>query len=93
MIQVTLALSGTMRDYFDQDQYRLEFPDGATLGDLMVRIGREHGAGLSGSIWKREEHRFRGAVVIMIGSRAVKDRATPLRNGQTVKVFKAVVGG
>ena len=29
----------------------------------------------------------------MVGSKAVKDRATPLRDGQTVKVFKAVVGG
>jgi len=93
MIQVTLALSGTLREYFDEPEYLVELPDGATLGDLLVRIEEDHGARLTGSIWNRSEHRFRGAMVLMIGARAVKDRAMLLRAGQTVKVFKAVVGG
>jgi sulfur carrier protein ThiS len=93
MIRVTLAISGTMREYFDQEEYPMELPEGATLGDFLVRIGQDHEARLSGPIWNRVEHRFRGAVVLMVGSKAVKDRATPLRDGQTVKVFKAVVGG
>jgi molybdopterin converting factor small subunit len=93
MILVTLEVPGTMREHFDQEAYHLEFPDGATLGDLLVRIGQDHGERMGPSIWNRAENRFRGAVVIMIGTRAVKDRATPLQDGQTVKVFKAVVGG
>jgi hypothetical protein len=93
MIRVTFAVSGTMREYFDQEEYRLELPDGANLGDLLARIGQDHGARLTESIWKREDHRFRGAVVLMVGTKAVKDRAMTLVDGQTVKAFKAVVGG
>ena len=93
MIRVTLAVSGTMREHFAQEEFRLEFPEGATLGDLLARIGQDHGERLGTTIWNRAEQRFRGAVVIMAGTRAVKDRATLLQDGQTLKVFKAVVGG
>jgi molybdopterin converting factor small subunit len=92
MIRVTLLSSGPMLDYFGEREL-LELPDGATLGDLLERIGAEHGERLAGSIWNRKEGRFRGPVVIMVGGRAVKDRATPLQDQAQVNLIKAVVGG
>lgn len=93
MIQVTLEMAGNLQEPFGQAVYQVELPDGANLGDLLVRIEAYLGGRPVGSIWNWTEHRFRGAVVLMIGSRAVKDRATLLRDGQVVKAFKAVVGG
>jgi molybdopterin converting factor small subunit len=92
MIQVTLQAQGTLEEVFGPAAC-CELADGATLGDLLDRIDAEHGERLAGTIWNRREKRFRGPVVIMLGRRAVKDRATPLRDRQVVSLFKAVVGG
>jgi molybdopterin converting factor small subunit len=92
MIRVRLEPCGPLREAFGAPEYEYDLPDGASLGDLLDRIGAEHGERLA-SIWNQRERRFRGPVVIMTGTRVVKDRSTPLRDRQTVSLYKAVVGG
>ena len=93
MIQVLLHGAGTMAECFGAAEQRLDLPDGATLGDLLLRIEQDHGERLAGSVWNWKEHRFRGPVVIMSGSRVLRDRATALRDQQKVTFTRAVVGG
>ena len=95
MITVTLQAMGPMREYFPGPDQELEFPDGATLGDLLDRIEADHGERLSGSssIWNRQARKFRGPVVIKAGSRVVTARTAPLQDRQVVSLFKALVGG
>jgi len=92
MIHVLLEPRGPLQTVFGAPEFAYELPDGATLGDLLDRIGAEHGERLE-SMWNLRERRFRGPVVIMAGARVVRDRATPLRDRQRVSLFKAVVGG
>jgi molybdopterin converting factor small subunit len=92
MITITLEARGTLAEVFGPETC-YELADGATLGDLLDRIDREHGERLAQTIWNRRERRFRGPVVIMAGQRAVKDRATPLGDRQVVSLYKALVGG
>jgi molybdopterin converting factor small subunit len=92
MIHVLLQPCGPLQAVFGAPELAFELPDGATLGDLLDRIGAEHGERLE-SAWNLRERRFRGPVVIMTGARVVKDRSTPLRDRQTVSLFKTVVGG
>ena len=82
-----------MRDYLGEEPHAVHLPEGATLGDLLVRIEQEFKEQLTGSIWNWEEHRFRGPVVIVLGHRIVKDRTTPLQDQQEVSFHKALVGG
>lgn len=93
MIRVSLRAAGPMRECFGSAELDLDLPDGATLGDLLLRIEQDHGERLAGSIWNWREHRFRGPVVIMSGSRVLRDRAMALRDQQQVTFTKAVVGG
>jgi len=93
LIRVVLQACGPLRETFGAPELGFELADGATLGDLLDRIGADHGERLAGSLWNLRERRFRGPVVIMAGSRAVKDRATPLHDQQVVRLYKAVVGG
>ena len=94
MITITLQATGPMREYFPGPDLELEFPDGATLGDLLDRIGADHGERLAGStIWNRQARKFRGPVVIRIGSQVVTARTAPLRDRQVVSLIKALVGG
>jgi molybdopterin converting factor small subunit len=92
MIRVRLQPCGPLVEAFGAPEFAYDLADGASLGDLLDRIGAEHGERL-GSIWNLRERRFRGPVVIMSGAKALKDRATPLRDQQTVSLYKAVVGG
>lgn len=92
MIRVLVLPCGPLAQVFGAPEIAFDLPDGATLGDLLERIGAEHGERLA-SIWNQRERRFRGPVVIMTGAKAIKDRATPLRDQQTVSLYKAVVGG
>jgi len=92
MIRVLLQPCGPLQAAFGAPELVFELPDGATLGDLLDRIGSGHGERL-GALWSVRERRFRGPVVIQADARAVKDRATPLRDGQAVKLHKAIVGG
>jgi molybdopterin converting factor small subunit len=92
MIRVLLQPLGPLQEAFGAPEFQYELPDGASLGDLLDRIGAEHGERLA-AIWNARERRFRGPVVIMSGTRVVKDRATPLRDRQTLSLYKAVVGG
>lgn len=91
MIRITLEARGALEQAFGSPVC-YELAEGATLGDLLERIGSEFGERL-GTLWNQREARFRGPVVIMDGKRAVRDRATPLRDQQVVSLFKAVVGG
>jgi molybdopterin converting factor small subunit len=92
MIHVLLQPCGPLQAAFGAPELDLELPDGATLGDLLDRIGAEHGERLE-SLWRVHERRFRGPVVIETDAKVVKDRATPLRDRQTVRLHKAIVGG
>lgn len=92
VIRVRLEPCGTLREAFGAPELAFELPEGASLGDLLDRIGAEHGERLA-ALWNLRERRFRGPVVIMTGTVVVKDRATPLRDQQTVSLHKAVVGG
>ena len=82
MIRVTLAISGTMREYFDQEGYPMELPEGATLGDFLVRIGQDHEARLSGPIWNRVEHRFRARWCSWSGPRPSRTGPRPCATGR-----------
>jgi len=92
MIHVLLKPCGPMQAAFGAPELAFELPDGATLGELLDRIGAQYGERLE-SLWNVRERRFRGPVVIEADAKVVKDRATPLRDRQTVKLHKAIVGG
>jgi len=93
MIRVLLQAAGTMGECFGAAELELDLPDGATLGDLLVRIEQDHGERLAGAVWNWKEHRFRGPIVIMSGSRVLRERTTRLRDRQKVTFTRAVVGG
>lgn len=90
---VTLRGIGHMREYLGDEPHAVDLPEGATLGDLLIRIEQDFKEQLTGSIWNWEGHRFRGPVVIVLGGRIVKDRTTPLQDQQEVCIHKALVGG
>jgi hypothetical protein len=93
MIQVKVEPCGAMREYFPDPVLEFRLPDGARLGDLLDGIDAEHGERLAGTVWNQARRRFRGPVVIKAGSRVLTARDAPLRDGQVVSLFKALVGG
>jgi molybdopterin converting factor small subunit len=92
MIHVLLKPCGPLQAAFGAPELDFELPDGATLGDLLDRIGAEYGERLD-SLWNVRERRFRGPVVTETDGKVLRDRATPLRDRQTVRLHKAIVGG
>ncbi len=84
---------GNLRGIFGGDEQRLELAEGATLAALLVAIEDSLGDRLPASLWNRREHRFRGPVVLRVGGRIVRDRATVLADGEEIGIHQALVGG
>lgn len=92
-MRVSLIAMGLLAKEFGTPEYQMDLPEGACLADLYDRIDAEVADRLPLSLWNRSEKRFRGAVVLISGSKVIRNADEPLLDGQEIKVFKVVVGG
>ena len=92
-MEVLLTATGQLEKEFGGSRFRMEFPEGATLGDLLVRIDSDFGDALPRELWNRGARKFRGPVVLVSDGRVVRDSGLRLRKGQEIVLFKVLVGG
>ncbi|MCX7774575.1 MAG: hypothetical protein WHT81_05265 [Rectinemataceae bacterium] len=92
-MRVSLIAMGLLAKELGTPEYQMDLPEGACLADLYDRIDAEMADRLPLSLWNRGEKRFRGAVVLISGSKVIRNADERLFDGQEIKVFKVVVGG
>ena len=92
-MRVRVTAFGNLREYFGPGAHDLALAEGSTLQDLLLLWEQEWHGRIPASLWNRDEHRFRGPVVIRVGSRVVRDRSTALADGDDVRFYQALVGG
>ena len=90
---IRLQAKGELRECFGGDVIEVPLAEGATLAGLLAEIGARWGNSLPAHLWDAQAVRFRGPVVIVLGTKPVRDPQTPLRDGQDISVHKVLVGG
>ena len=93
MMRVRVTAFGHLCEYVGRETRDLAIAEGSTLQDLLLLWEQEWQGRIPASLWNRDEHRFRGPVVIRIGKRVVRDRSTALADGDEVHFYQALVGG
>ena len=92
-MKVSVTAHGTLRRHFGEGTHIVELRDGATVGDLLLRIEELWGGAIPGHLWNAGKHRFRGPVVLTVGGKAVHDIERILSENDHIGIYKALVGG
>ena len=81
-MQVTIRLSGELANQVGRPRFRESIPSGATVGDLLDQLHREH----------PQASRLLDTAVPIIGGRHVT-HSEPLADGQEVAFLLPIAGG
>jgi molybdopterin converting factor small subunit len=92
-MRVRVTAFGHLREHFGNDAHDVTLAEGSTLQDLLLLWEEQWHERMPASLWNRDEHRFRGPVVIRVADRVVRDRSTALTDGANVHLYQALVGG
>ena len=90
---IRLQALGELRESFGAGMVEVPLAEGSTLKGLLAAVGARWARALPPHLWDAEAGRFRGPVVFIVGKTPVRDLDTPLRDGEQVSLFKALVGG
>jgi molybdopterin converting factor small subunit len=88
-----INVHGTLQNYFPENHFSIDLPDGARVKDLFRIIEERYGLHLPEHLWNREMHRFRGSVLVIIDHVDVHDEFKMLENGQEIALITPVHGG
>jgi hypothetical protein len=92
-MKIIIKAIGTMRNYFGEEPVTVKLSSEATLEDFFVYFHNHFSCSLPDFLWNSKRKRFRGAVMVMIDNKVVTDPRTQLRDGNSIQLFKAMVGG
>jgi hypothetical protein len=82
-----------MKKYFKEGPVTIKMISGATLEDFFVYFHNHLSRSLPDFFWNTKKKRFRGPIIVMLDNKVVTDPKTPLEHGNSIKLFKALVGG
>ncbi len=92
-MKVYVKSIGDLREYLGREPQAMELPEGARFGELLALIGERWGGVLPPFIWDADKQQFRGAIFFVIDKQVVQDMATPLQDGQEIRIVRALSGG
>lgn len=92
-MQVKVRFAGLTRHYIGEKERVYELPEGARVGDLLARIGRDYGARLPRQMWNGKTERFHQSIrAARRGSPFTEDNDV-LVQGEEIYIISRMAGG
>ena len=92
-MEVTVKFMGPLKDFVGEETAPFDLPNQATYGALLEEIGRRFGHCFPEKIWDAESAAFKAGILVMGAGRDLGDPATPLTEGEEIKVLPMLGGG
>lgn len=92
-MKITLEGTGILQEFFGKETHILEFPEVASILDLLSKIEEIWGSQMPAYLWDYESHHFRGPVVLVVNNVVVRDLSVLLKDNSSVQLVKALAGG
>jgi len=92
-VKITVVFFGPLGELVGQKEVPFDLPEGSTYGDLLDDIGDRFGHQFHERIWDPQAKVFKPGMLIVGTGRDLDSRATPLMDGEEIKIVPALAGG
>jgi molybdopterin converting factor small subunit len=93
LMQVKVRFTGLVRHHTKDTEKIYEMPEGATVSDLLVSIGKDYGPCLPRQMWDPEEQRFNPLIKATRKGAPFAEENEVLRDGDEIYILSRMAGG
>ncbi|MEW6186652.1 MAG: MoaD/ThiS family protein [Thermodesulfobacteriota bacterium] len=92
-IKVTITFIGFLAEQAGREKVVFSFPEGATYGHLLEKIGNQFGPLFHERTWDPIQKTFRAGILVVGEGRDFHRSETLLRDGEEIKILPLMGGG
>ena len=92
-MQVKVHFAGLTRHYIGEKEMVYELPEGASIGDLLARIGKDYGARLPRQMWDDKNERFHQSIKAARRGSPLAEDDEVLEEGEEIYIISRMAGG
>jgi molybdopterin converting factor small subunit len=92
-MQVKVLFIGMLKQHIGVGEKTYELPEGASVEELLLEVGRDFGRELPAQIWDPEGERFHPTVQAARKGASGLKRSETLKEGDEIYVFSRMAGG
>lgn len=92
-MQVRVRFAGLTRHYIGERERVYELPEGASVSDLLARIGRDYGYRLPRQMWDGEKERFHQSIRAARPGLPLAENDDVLEQDEEIYIISRMAGG